>query len=117
MTPSRPVLYTYPYALPGDSVIASVEIHIVDVAAKSNVLVEAPPKTTTSAFNQGAGADAAWTSVKWSDASDRLFFLRNDRGPKSFMMFVADAATGKSTPIAADTSRTVHRYEPDRWRA
>ncbi|MFN8571247.1 MAG: DPP IV N-terminal domain-containing protein [Gemmatimonadaceae bacterium] len=106
MTPSRPVLYTYPYALPGDSVIASVEIHIVDVAAKSNVMVEAPPKTTTGAFNQGAGADAAWTSVKWSDASDRLFFLRNDRGPKSFMMFVADATTGRSTPIAADTNRT-----------
>ena len=106
MTPSRPRLYQWPYALPGDSVIATVEIHIVDVATKSNALVQAPPKTTTAALGAGAGADAGWTSVKWSDASDRLYFLRNDRGPRIFTLLVADAASGKSTTIAADTART-----------
>ena len=106
MTPSRPKLYQWPYALPGDSVIASVEIHIVDVATKSNVLVQTPPKTTTAALGGGGGADLGWTSVKWSDASDRLYYLRNDRGPKMFMLLLADAVTGKSTPIAGDTGRT-----------
>src|SRR5262249_18305307 len=63
-------------------------------------------KTTIATFNTGAGPDAGWTSVKWSEASDKLYFLRNDRGPKTFMLLVADAATGKSRAIAADTSRT-----------
>jgi dipeptidyl-peptidase-4 len=105
MTPSRPRMYQWPYALPGDSVIASVEVHIVDVATKSKVVVEVPPGTTSSAFGAAAG-NQAWTSVKWSGGSDRLFVLRSDRGPKMFMALVADATTGRSRPIVADTAKT-----------
>ncbi len=106
MTPSRPQLYQWPYALPGDSVASSVEIHIIDVNTKVSVRMEAPPLTTTSAFGTGAGGDQAWSSVRWSDASDRLYFLRNDRGSKAFMLFVANASTGASTLLAKDSSST-----------
>ena len=106
MTPSRPVLYQYPYALPGDSVIPTVEVRVVDVASKANVRVEAPPQSTSGAFNQGATADQQWTSVRWSEGSDRLFVLRNDRGPKTFWLLSADPATGKTTVVAADSMRT-----------
>jgi dipeptidyl aminopeptidase/acylaminoacyl peptidase len=107
MTPQRPRLYQYPYALPGDSVIPLVQIQLVDVASKSNVVAQAPAQTTTPAGGGGGGGgETGWNSVKWSDASDRLYFLRNDRGPKSFTLFVADAATGQSHAIVGDTSRT-----------
>ena len=106
MTPSRPRLYQWPYALPGDSVIASVEVHVVDVATKAKVVVEVPPKTTSAAFGAGGTGDQPWTAVKWSANSARLFVLRSDRGPKMFMALEADPTTGKSRVVVSDTGRT-----------
>ncbi len=105
MTPSRPQLYQQPYALPGDSVVPTVEVHVVDVTSKAKVLVETPPKTTSSAFGATASG-GQWTSVRWSKDGQQLFVLRSDRGPRMFVALVADASTGKSRAIVADTSST-----------
>ncbi len=106
MTSSRPTLYQWPYALPGDSVVPTVEIHVVDLATKSNVTVATPPRTTTAALGASADGDQSWSSVRWSDESDRVYVLRSDRGPKSFSLYVADASSGASTLLARDSSRT-----------
>jgi dipeptidyl-peptidase-4 len=107
MTPQRPRLYQYPYALPGDSTVPTTDIHIVDVTSKTNVLVQAPPKSSTAAGGGGGGGGGGgWTSVKWSDDSNRLYFLRSDRASKYFLLLMADAATGQSRPLVGDTSKT-----------
>jgi dipeptidyl-peptidase 4 len=106
MTPSRPRLYQWPYALPGDSVVPTVEVHIVDVATKARVRVQTPPKTTSGALGATAGGEQGWNAVRWSPKGDRLYVLRSDRGPRTFMLQVADAATGRTTTLAADSSKT-----------
>ena len=105
MTPSRPVLYTYPYALPGDSIIPTFDIHILDVAAKTNVRVQVPPQN---AEDNGLTRmmDSTWVPVKWGDGSDRLWFTYGDRGPRHVRLYVADAASGRATELLADSSRT-----------
>ncbi|MBC7895738.1 MAG: DPP IV N-terminal domain-containing protein [Cytophagaceae bacterium] len=106
MTPARPKLYQWPYALPGDSVVPTVDVHIVDVATRAKVRVQTPPKTTSSAFGAGAGGEQGWSAVRWSEKADRLYVLRSDRGPRTFMLLMANAVTGRTTTIAADSSKT-----------
>ena len=43
-TPQRPKVYTQPYALPGDTIVPVPGFHIIDVATKSNVAVNVPPR-------------------------------------------------------------------------
>ena len=105
MTSQRPKLYTYPYALPGDSIIPRFDIHILDVAARTNVRVDAPPQNAQDNGLTGM-QDSSWSSVKWGDRSQHLYFTYGDRGPKHVQLMEADAATGRAATIVADSSRT-----------
>ncbi len=105
MTSQRPKLYTYPYALPGDSVIPRFEIHVLDVAARTNVPVDVPPQNAQDNGLTGM-QDSTWIGVQWSDDSRQLYFTYADRGPKHVQLMEADAATGRATSLFTDSSRT-----------
>ena len=105
MTSQRPKLYTYPYALPGDSIIPTFDIHILDVATRANVRVDVAPQNAQDNGLTGM-QDSTWITVHWGDKSQRLYFTVGDRGPHHVRLMVADAATGRATPIVADSSRT-----------
>ncbi|MGH7668937.1 MAG: DPP IV N-terminal domain-containing protein, partial [Gemmatimonadaceae bacterium] len=105
MTSQRPKLYTYPYALPGDSVIPRFEIHLLDVAARTNVTVDVPPQNAEDNGLTGM-QDSTWISVKWSDDSRHLYFTYADRGPRHVQLMEADASSGHATSLFTDSSRT-----------
>lgn len=105
MTAQRPQMYTYPYALPGDSIIPTFDIHILDVAAHKNLRVDAPPQNAQDNGLTGMH-DSAWVSVKWSDDCEHLYFTYADRGPHHVRLMVAEAETGRAKAIVADSSRT-----------
>ncbi|HEU4988832.1 MAG TPA: DPP IV N-terminal domain-containing protein [Gemmatimonadaceae bacterium] len=105
MTSQRPKLYTYPYALPGDSVIPRFEIHLLDVAARTNTTVDVAPQNAQDNGLTGM-QDSSWISVKWSGDSRHLYFTYADRGPRHVQLMEADAATGHATSLFADSSRT-----------
>jgi len=105
MTSQRPKLYTYPYALPGDSIIPTFDIHILDVTTHANVRVDVAPQNAEDNGLTGM-QDSTWITVHWGDTSQRLYFTVGDRGPRHVRLMVADAATGHATPIVADSSPT-----------
>lgn len=102
MTPTRPVEYSYPYPLPGDSAVTTTEWYVADVAAKSAVKVKAGPAPSASIYNFGAPAG----DLQWSVAGDRIYFTHVTRGPKSVHLMSADPVTGETRILAADSSAT-----------
>jgi dipeptidyl aminopeptidase/acylaminoacyl peptidase len=102
-TSQRPKHYAYPYALPGDSTVPLMEVHVLDPTAKTNTVVKDPPQTADSYydFNDFANPPLVWTAT-----SDRLYFTHVDRGPKHVSLMEADPATGQARQVLADSSKT-----------
>ena len=104
-THQRPKLYTYPYPLPGDSIIPRFDIHIVDVDSKTNVRVQLPPQPYLT-FTATELRDSVWNAVKWKEGGSRLYLTHATRGAKSITLYEADLETGEVTPLVGDTAAT-----------
>ena len=104
-TSQRPTLYTYPYGLPGDSVIAEFDIHVVDVESRTNVRIDAEPQPYLT-FSATGVRDSTWVTVKWKDEGERLYFVRGARAGKRIGLYEADLETGAAREIVHDTSAT-----------
>ncbi len=104
-TKPRPKGYTYPYPLPGDSIIPRFDIHIVDIGARSNVRVQLEPQPYLT-FSATGMRDSTWISVKWKEGGERLYFTHATRGAKSITLYEADLSTGGTTPLVGDTADT-----------
>jgi dipeptidyl aminopeptidase/acylaminoacyl peptidase len=104
-TSSRPKHYSYPYPLPGDSIISRFDIHILDVEERTNLRVGADPQPYTT-FSTVGVLDSTWNTVKWGMAGDRLYFTQGSRGAKRIRLLEADAASGAARVILQDTTKT-----------
>lgn len=133
MTPQRPVHYSYPYALPGDSVIPLPGIHVVTLTPPTvsdgngdggatalpqvagNVALQFPERPLQSSFD-GSVPDSAW-----SDDGGTLYVASTDRAYKNMWLSAVDAATGESRVLAHETSKTYvemghgNRLTPSSW--
>lgn len=98
MTPTRPVHYRFPYALPGDSIVETVEWYLAEVETKAVRRIDAPPQPSMSMYNFGGGA------IQWSPTGDRVYLTHVNRGPKKVRLLAADPATGATRELLADSS-------------
>ena len=138
----RPTLETYRYAMPGEEGIAVQEMHVFDVAAKTQVRVKtdrfkdqtyaiatAPAtereredaRTLTGGQGQGGqgggggqGAQGAGgLPAKWLSASaDKIYFTRLSRDMKRLDVCVADAVTGEVRSILEERLNTYIETRP-----
>ena len=86
--------------MPSDSIVPTYEIHILDLDAKTNVAVQGA-KPVASVFG--------WTGegmIQWTPKSDRIFFTDARRANKAVRLLTADAATGASRVVLADSLPT-----------
>jgi len=104
-THTRPKGYTYPYSLPGDSIIQRFDIHIVDVEAHTNVKIQLPPQPYLT-FTSTEVRDSVWVAVKWKQGGEHLYFTHATRGAKSITLYEADVTSGAARPIVGDTMVT-----------
>ena len=104
-THTRPKAYTYPYPLPGDSIIPRFDIHVVDVETHANVKVQLEPQPYLT-FTATGVSDSTWVTVKWKQGGSRLYLTHATRGAKSITLYEADLTTGAATPIVGDTMDT-----------
>ena len=130
MTPQRPEHFSYPYALPGDSIIPYPGIHIVslDVAATtdgdggsplpqvaSNVAVGFAERPLQSSY-AGSVPDSAW-----SDDGATLYVTSTDRGYKNMWLTAVNVNTGAERILAHETGKTYvemghgTRLDPASW--
>jgi dipeptidyl aminopeptidase/acylaminoacyl peptidase len=124
MTPQRPVHYSYPYALPGDSIIPFPGIHIITLdvpegeglpSAVSNVAVTFPERPLQSSFN-GSVPDSLW-----AEDGSKLYVSSTDRGYKDMYLTEVDASTGEYSLLAQNSQKTYvemahgSRLDPASW--
>ena len=105
-TSQRPRTFSQPYALPGDSIIPIPGAHILDRVAKSNVKINIPVPVAQLSIT-GTARDSVWTST-----SDKVLLTGITRASKGAYLWSVDAATGVSTLLARDTTKTFVEIAP-----
>ncbi|MEX2528252.1 MAG: DPP IV N-terminal domain-containing protein [Gemmatimonadota bacterium] len=101
-TSTRPKGYEYPYPLPGDSIIGSFDVHVVDVAARTNVKVDYEPQPYL-VYGTTGMMDSTWINVKWKNGGDRLYYTHGTRGGKRIQLMEVDPANGDARLLVRDT--------------
>ncbi len=120
----RPILETYPYAMPGEKNLPQPEIQIFDVATKQRVLIQpknfvdqtltifdAPQTERERQENQeaveGMAADlkVATATSRWlSDTPDKVYFFTRGRSFRGVDVCVADSSTGATKILIQERS-------------
>ena len=104
-TSQRPKLYTYPYGLPGDSIIGTFDIHVIDVEGGGNLKLQTDPQPYMT-FTATGMRDSTWVTVKWKEGGERLYYVRGSRGGKSVTLYEADLETGAARTLIEETRAT-----------
>ena len=95
-----PKPFSYPNAIPSDSIVPTYELHVLDLDAKSNITVQGV-KPVAAVFG--------WTGVgmiQWAPKSDRIFFTDAKRANKGVRLLAAEANSGATRVVLADSMRT-----------
>jgi dipeptidyl aminopeptidase/acylaminoacyl peptidase len=120
----RPILESYPYAMPDEENVPQEEIQVFGVASKQHVLVQAAgfkDQTLNIATDRILARDREHDmqrservregsfgppmTGKWlSDTSDKLYFLRSSRDLHRIDVCVADTSTGTSKTLIEERS-------------
>ena len=111
-TPQRPVHYSQPYALPGDSIVPLPGFHIVDIESKVNLDVDLEPRPSQLSIN-GSAIDSTW-----GKDSQKLYVTWQTRASKTAYLAEVDALTGDYRILAKDTSKTfveLSQRDPVSW--
>ena len=112
----RPVLHSWAYALPGDSVIPTAELWIFDVEAAQGTRAQVEPQPGN--FTRG---DTTYADVQWTRDGRHVFYTHRSRDFKSWTLYKIDAATGAATELLRETGPTYvelnqFTYLPPAWR-
>ena len=99
----RPQVESWPYALPGDTVVPMLERVVVDVEERSVVELDTPPdhQRTSSCCGLGRGAD--WADVEWSADGETLAFVSTSRDYRTVTLRVADPGTGQVRTVLEES--------------
>ncbi len=93
----KPIDHSYYTATPADEHVPTYSFYVLDVAARTSVRVDVSPINNWP--NEIGGAE-------WARDSGGLFVLSSTRGVKEARLSLADARTGKVTPVIRETSNT-----------
>lgn len=94
----RPVLHSYRYPMVGDAELSLAETVIFNVEQLHAVRVQAEPLVAITE----ALADWVW----WSEDSQRLYYIREERGSKAFQLEVADVRSGEPRTLLRERGST-----------
>ncbi len=116
----RPILHTYRYALPGDSVVPRLETYVIDVDTKQGVRSERGAQDAVNTSCCWLVTDTLWKDGRWGSATpattadgppgaagfDEFFYTHGQRDYRKFELIALDARTGKTRKILEETSPT-----------
>lgn len=102
----RPKLHRYKYALPGDSVIPTYDLHIFDVKRGKHIKIDHEMQEMVNTSCCGVLADGKWKDVQWSKDGERFYFTAGERSFNQFKLIKADASTGQVQRITSETHST-----------
>ena len=97
----RPILHSWAYALPGDSIVPTFDLWILDVEARTAIRADIPPQPGT--FARG---DTSFVDVQWTADGSEIFYTHRSRDFRLYTLYRVDAATGAATAILEETGPT-----------
>lgn len=101
-----PVLHSYRYALPGDSVIPRFDLHVFDVAAGRGAKVDVPQMDAINTTCCWLSTDTVWKDVRWGSGGEALYFTAGKRGNRELTLMAADPASGRARTILTERGKT-----------
>ncbi len=112
----HPTLQAWPYPLPGDSVITTIQRVIVDVPSARVTRLQMPPDQHRSTLCDDVSCrPGEWTDVQWYPDGSHVAFVSTSRDHKRAVFRVADASTGAVRDVFDETVAT--QYESGNGRA
>jgi dipeptidyl-peptidase 4 len=93
-TTTRPRLHSWPYALPGDSIVPMHEWVVIDVEARRQVPVQSPRDHQRASSCCGRLRGDAIADTEWSSDGRRVAFVSVSRDYRDVTLRIADAETG-----------------------
>lgn len=91
----RPILHSWPYAVPGDEHLPMHERVVVDVDERTVVFLDTPPDHQRTSSCCGLMRDDRWADVEWSGDGERLAFVSTSRDYRTVSLRLADPRTGE----------------------
>lgn len=110
-TSQRPQGWSYPYALPGDSLIPIPALYLVDVEGRSSRRVEIEPEPAFVGF--ATDMDSTWT-----DDSRFVRIWSKTRGHQHQQLVEVEAASAMAHVLAVESNQTyidMNHNGPDNW--
>ncbi|MEX2528147.1 MAG: DPP IV N-terminal domain-containing protein [Gemmatimonadota bacterium] len=102
----RPLLHSYRYPIPGDSVLPRFALFAFNVDSAERVRLDTDPMHMVDVTCCGPLQDSVWKTVQWSSDSQEVFFTRMDRGYQEVELLVAEPSTGEVRRVLHERSST-----------
>ncbi len=102
----RPILHSYRYGLPGDSILPTYDIHIAEVEERRTVKVQVEPQVAVNTTCCGLMADTIWKDARWGKTGREFYFTRGQRDFGGLDLLAADPATGQAREVMREESPT-----------
>jgi dipeptidyl-peptidase-4 len=100
------ILHSYPYALPGDSIVPRFDVYLFDVAAHKSVKLNRPAQSAGNTSCCWLTTDSVLKDIRWDAQSDHLFMTYAPRGFKQLELLEVDATTGTARSVLQEKSKT-----------
>ncbi len=101
-----PVLESWKYPLPGDSVIFRISRVIIDVEAAKVVRLQMPPDQHRSTVSDHIACGSRLCDMQWYPDASAIAFISSSRDHKQAWMRTADANTGIVKTLFEEVSKT-----------
>ena len=110
----QPKVEQWKYPFVGDKDVTMIERVIIDLSAATpkTIRLQLPPDQHRSTCSDDIACSEGWEDVQWARDGKTLAFVSTDRGHKSAILRVADAATGEVRDVHTETVKTQYQSAP-----
>ena len=102
----RPILDSWPYALPGDTIVPMHERVVLDVESRSKIWLDIEPSHQRTSNCCGLERDGQWADIAWSADASRMAFVTTSRDYREVNLYIADTETGDVRHVYGEKAET-----------
>lgn len=102
----RPILDSWPYALPGDTIVPMHERVVLDVESRTKIWLDIEPSHQRTSNCCGLERDGQWADIAWSADASRMAFVTTSRDYREVNLYIADTETGNVRHVHGGTAET-----------
>lgn len=102
----RPVLESWPYALPGDSLVPMLERVVLDIESRRIIRLDIEPSHQRTSNCCGLERGNYWADIQWSENAEQLAFVTTSRDYREVNLYLSDTETGDVRHIYRETANT-----------